>query len=149
MNYAETGKLIGLIVAYNDNFAKGLDNQGKAQKVAAWQELLADYPAYDCITAVKDYFATETNPWIMPADIISRVKEIQKQRLEDAGGFLTLNREDELGQDDEPLPGHRERIQALYRGIRHGHITPDQYRAYKQGRLQLTDLQHQAKEITP
>lgn len=149
MNFAETGQLIGLIVAYNDNFAKGLDNQGKAQKVAAWQELLADYPPHDCITAVKDYFATETNPWIMPADIIHRVKDIQKKRLEAAGGYLTLNQEDELGPDDKPQPGHTQRIQALYKAIKQGHISPTQYQAYKQGQLQLSDLHHQPKGITP
>lgn len=148
MNLAETGKLLGLISVYNDKFATGLNEQQHAQKAVAWQELLTDYTYADCVTAVKDYFATADTPWIMPSHIINRVQEIQDTRLRKFGGFMPLNPTDEYGPDGKLAPDYHQKIRSLHQLAKHGQITPDQYDAYQAEKISLQQLHHQAKEIT-
>ena len=148
MNLQETGHLLGLIAVYNDNFASGLNTEQKHQKAVAWHELLNDYTYADCVAAVKDYYATAETPWIMPADIIRRVHDIQDQRLQKFGGFMPLNPADEYGPDGNLAPDYHQKIKALHQLAKHGQITPAQYAAYQAEKLTLTQLHHQAKEIT-
>lgn len=148
MNLQETGQLIGRISVYHDNFAHGLTNEQKAQKATAWHELLSDYTYADCLEAVKDYFATETEPWIMPSHIIHRVEETQMKRLDKFGGFIPLNPQDEFDHDENIAPDYKQKISHLHSLAKHGHITPGQYDAYRQDRLTLTQLTNQPKEIT-
>ena len=148
MNLQKTGHLLGLIAVYNDNFASGLNTEQKHQKAVAWHELLNDYTYADCVAAVKDYYATAETPWIMPADIIRRVHDIQDQRLQKFGGFMPLNPADEYGPDGNLAPDYRQKIKALHNLAKHGKITPQQYAAYQAEQLTLEQLHHQAKAIT-
>lgn len=148
MNLAETGQLIGHITIYHPNFGNGLSDEQRAQTIYAWQELLADYTYADCVEAVKDYYATADTPWIMPAHIISRVKDTQTDRLQKFGGFMPLNPTDEYGPDGNLAPDYHQKIRALHELAKHGQITPRQYAAYQAEQLTLEQLHHQAKAIT-
>lgn len=148
MNLQETGQLLGLIAVYNDNFATGLNTEQKHQKTVAWHELLNDYTYADCVTAVKNYFATADTPWIMPADIIRRVQETQTARLQKFGGFMPLNPADEYDPNGNLAPDYHQKIKALHELAKHGKITPHQYAAYQAEKLTLEQLHNQAKAIT-
>jgi hypothetical protein len=142
MNFEETGKVMALISAYNDRF------EVSREKIIAWHQILEKYSYPDCMTAVTEYFTNETTPWIMPADIIQRVEEIQLKRLEQFGGFMPLNPQDEFDSNGNLAPDYKQKIQHLHRLARNGQITPAQYDAYRQDKLTLTQLTNQAKEIT-
>lgn len=142
MNIEQTGQVIRRIKIYNPAFTD------TDETIIAWYELLADYSYPDCIDAVKNYFATAEEPWIMPADIIQRVEEIQLKRLEQFGGFMPLNPQDEFDSNGNLAPDYKQKIQHLHRLARNGQITPAQYDAYRQDKLTLTQLTNQAKEIT-
>ena len=142
MNFEETGKVMALISAYNDRF------EVNREKIIAWHQILEKYSYPDCMTAVTDYFTNETTPWIMPADIIQRVEEIQLKRLEQFGGFMPLNPQDEFDSNGNLAPDYKQKIQHLHSLARNGQITPAQYDAYRQDKLTLTQLTNQAKEIT-
>lgn len=148
MNLQETGQLIGRITVYHPNFGNGLNEDQQAQTIYAWQELLADYTYADCLHAVKDYFATAEQPWIMPADIIRRVQDIQTARLQKFGGFMPLNPTDEYDAHGNVAPDYRQKIKALHELAKHGKITPQQYAAYQAEQITLDQLHHQAKAIT-
>lgn len=142
MNIEQTANIIQRISVYHPAFT------ATDETIIAWYELLADYTYPDCLTAVKDYYATADTPWIMPADIIRRVQEIQTDRLAAFGGFMPLNPDDEYGPDGELAHDYHQKIKALHQLAKHGHITPAQYAAYQAEKLTLTQLHHQAKEIT-
>ena len=148
MNLEETGKLIGRISIYHPNFGSGLNDEQRTQTIYAWQELLNDYTYADCLEAVKNYYATADTPWIMPAHIIHRVQETQNARLQKFGGFMPLNPSDEFDQHGNLAPDYHQKIKALHQLAKHGQITPAQYAAYQAEKLTLTQLHHQAKEIT-
>lgn len=148
MNIQETAQIIGRIAVYHDNFAHGLSNEQREQKVVAWHELLNPYSFEDCLAAVKDYFTQESEPWIMPADIITRVEETQMKRLDKFGSFMPLNPQDEFDHNGNLAPDYKQKIHKLHELAKHGHITPAQYDAYRQDKLTLTQLTTQAKEIT-
>lgn len=148
MNFKETGELLGHISIYHPNFGSGAGQDQKLQVIKTWQELLADYTYADCLSAVKDYFATADTPWIMPAHIIERVQNIQTDRLQKFGGFMPLNPADEYGPDGNLAPDYHQKIRALHNLAKHGQITKAQYDAYQAEKISLAQLHNQAKEIT-
>lgn len=142
MNIEQTGQIIRRIKTYNPAFTD------TDETIIAWYELLTDYTYADCIAAVKDYFATADTPWIMPAHIIHRVQETQNARLQKFGGFMPLNPADEFDEHGNLAHDYHQKIRSLHQLAQHGQITPAQYAAYQAEKLTLTQLHHQAKEIT-
>src|SRR5699024_10849766 len=86
-------------------------------------------------------------PWIMPADIIQRVEEIQLKRLEQFGGFMPLNPQDEFDSNGNLAPDYKQKIQHLHSLARNGQITPAQYDAYPQDKITLQQHTHPTKVI--
>lgn len=148
MNLQETGQLFELIGTYNDQFGAGLDEKKRYAKVVAWQELLNDYTYTDCLNAVKDFYTHDETPWIMPAHIINRVKDVQRKRLEQFGGFMPLNKNDEFNPDGTVQNDYRAKIQHLHTLAKNGQIALAQYRAYQDNKISITELTTQHKEIT-
>lgn len=60
----------------------GVDQRtiGKAD-VAAWHETIGHFDLEDCLEAVRQFFASEAERRIKPADIVSKVKAIHSTRL--------------------------------------------------------------------
>ena len=79
MNAEETGRVLAKCASYDRRKIGDTD-------VIAWFQVLGDLPYDDCIAAVVAHYG-ETTDWIMPAHIRQRVKEIRKQRIQDAGGI--------------------------------------------------------------
>ena len=86
----DTGKVLLTIQAF--------DNRTITEEMTLlWHELLEPYTLQDCIQAVKDHYE-ESKEWIMPVDIISRVKKVRAER---AGAVRGI----QLREDDELIPG--------------------------------------------
>ncbi|WP_313816363.1 hypothetical protein [Citricoccus sp.] len=137
MNINETAEVLARVQAYHQGF-KVTD-----EKIIAWYELLEPYTLRDCIEAVKAYFRAPGD-WIMPADIIERVKEYQQDRLGKFGD-LRLSDADERSLLDRG-PDWRHENRKLWALAANGHITPDDHTAYLVGRLTLDALS--PKEIS-
>lgn len=139
----DTGKVLLTIQAF--------DNRTITEEMTLlWHELLEPYTLQDCIRAVKDHYA-ESRDWLMPADVISRVKQIRAERAGAVRG-IQLREDDELipaepGEKSQVVPDWREKVHALGERIRNGEITPAQYRAYHDGKLSLQELMASAKEL--
>lgn len=50
------------------------------EDVLAWQAVLGWSRFEDCVEAVKEHF-TESRDWLMPADIVKRVRKMREARL--------------------------------------------------------------------
>lgn len=136
MNIIETSQVLARIQAYHGGF------ETSKEKVAAWHELLEPYTYRDCIEAVKDYFRNPGD-WIMPSDIIERVKGYQSQRLLELGGTLHLTEADERAALED---GTYSRDMAyLVQWAKEGRLTKADYEAYQSGRLSMHHLSR--KEI--
>lgn len=119
MRLAEAGKLLAYISAY--------DNRSFNESVAgAWHDLLAEYEFEDCRAAVREHF-TESSKWLMPADIIRRVKEVRKERLKAIGGLPRTNDVDSQRTDAHQLMKH------IAKEVASGRMTRKQYEAYLAG----------------
>lgn len=143
-NIIDTGKVLLTIQAF--------DNRTITEEMTLlWHELLEPYTLQDCVQAVKDHYE-ESKEWIMPVDIISRVKQIRSYRVGRVQG-VQLRPDDELietepGKGAQMVPDWRQKISALTERIANGEITPDQYRAYHDEKLSLQELMASAKELT-
>lgn len=135
----ETGKLMFAIQAF--------DNRSLTKEVIKlWHDALQPYSFADCERAVKEHF-TSSEKWLLPIDIIKRVKSIRNMRAQRIGD-LRLHEGDELDDNGDILPGAGERYKLLANLVMDGAITEPQYRAYQRGEMSLTELSHQAKAIT-
>ena len=76
MTPEETSKLLATCASYDRRKVGTLD-------VIAWHRVIGDLQFRDCEDAVFAHYG-ETSDWIMPAHIRNRVKEIRKQRIQDA-----------------------------------------------------------------
>lgn len=77
MNVQEVSAVLAKIQAYDQR------NVGEAN-LAAWTEALADVEVADALDAVAHHYKT-TSTWIMPIHILTRIREVHRQRLTDAG----------------------------------------------------------------
>lgn len=140
----DTGKVLLTIQAF--------DNRTITEEMTLlWHELLEPYTLQDCVQAVKDHYA-ESRDWLMPVDVINRVKQVRAERAGAVRG-IQLREEDELipgapGEKSQLVPDWREKVRALGERIRNGEISPAQYRAYHDGELSLEELMQSAKELT-
>lgn len=142
MNFQETGNLLATIQVY--------DNRKVDQAtIGAWQKLLSEYNSADCLQALEQYYS-QNREWIMPSDIINRVKEIQQARLNAFHTHpLQLREDDELDNERNILPGYSQKMRELYRQAKNGNITPQKYQAYHNGQLSLNQItQSTIQEIT-
>ena len=131
MNIIETSQVLARIQAYHGGF------ETSKEKVAAWHELLEPYTYRDCIEAVKDYFRNPGD-WIMPSDIISRVKDYQSRRLLELGGYLHLTEADEMAAFEDGT--YSEKMNALTELAKSGAIAKPEYDAYHAGKIPLTHI---------
>lgn len=79
-----------------------------------WTEMLADYPADDCMTAVKSLVTKQT--WISLADLINEVKRHRAKRFDGVN-------EDIFGStaaDPDDVPGYLEAVRAERKAIGDG-----------------------------
>jgi hypothetical protein len=76
MNAEQAGQVLAKCASYDRR------KTGDADTIA-WYQVLGDLAYDDCIAAVIAHYG-ETTDWIMPAHIRNRVKEIRKQRIQDA-----------------------------------------------------------------
>lgn len=127
MNIAETANLLTAIQAF--------DNR-KVDEVTIknWHALLEKHAFSDCYAAVTAHY-TSSKGWIMPADIVARVRDTEEARLGTFQHGLRL-RED----DHDALTGAvwGEAMRGLQHAARTGELTPEAYDAYLSGRVQLS-----------
>lgn len=76
MNAEQAGQVLAKCASYDRRKTGDSDT-------IAWLQVLGDLAYDDCIAAVIAHYS-ETTDWIMPAHIRNRVKEIRKQRIQDA-----------------------------------------------------------------
>ena len=131
MNVEETAAVLARVQAYHQGF------KAPDEKIIAWYELLEPYTYADCIEAVKDYFRNPGD-WIMPSDIIERVKGCQSRRMLEMGGYLHLTEADEMAAIEDGT--YSEKMVALNDMVRNGTLTKPEYDAYHQGRTSLTSI---------
>jgi hypothetical protein len=72
VNLSETARLLSAMSAYDRRTIGDGD-------VIAWQAVLPDASFEDCLTAVKDYYAEQTE-WMMPAHVRRLVRDIERAR---------------------------------------------------------------------
>lgn len=98
MNIKETAQLLAYISAF--------DNRNFDHLIAgAWNELLREYDLEECKAAVREHF-TESSKWMMPADLIGRIKEIRRERLKAIGTVPKVNAVDSTRRDAHQLLKH-------------------------------------------
>lgn len=127
MQIADTAKILTTIQTF--------DNRKVDEVVIrAWHAILEPYTFDDCFTAVKDHY-THNRAWMMPADVVDRVKRMGDDRM------MRFNQGLRLRDDDEAstlgTPAWREAVRALTRAARNGTLTPETYTAYQDGRSEL------------
>lgn len=77
MNLQETAKLLGVMASVDRR------KVGQAD-VLVWNGFLRDYSYRDCEQAVLGFFR-DSREWLMPADVVQRVRQIRAERLKGAG----------------------------------------------------------------
>lgn len=123
LNIVETGMVLAKIQAFDNR------NVDEAT-ILAWQEVLEPHTVQDALQAVSDYFRVNSS-WIMPSNIVERVRAIEDARVYEFKNGYHLNRADE-----ERLLEHGDwagQMKALGRAVRTGTITPLAYEAYQSG----------------
>jgi len=74
MNAEETGRLLATCASY--------DNRKVDESVViAWLRVLGDMPYQECDAAVVAHY-TDSREWVMPADIRTRVRRVQRDQAE-------------------------------------------------------------------
>jgi hypothetical protein len=111
MNRAETAELLAMCAAYDARTIGDTD-------VLAWAQALADIPATDAQTAIIDHYQRETRR-AMPADVITGVRRIRRDRLEHADATF---RPSDAATDNPHL--YRAELAAHRRAIGDGHTPP-------------------------
>jgi hypothetical protein len=76
MSAEDMGRLLAKCASYDRR------KVGEAD-IIAWLQVLGDLAYDDCAAAVIAHYG-ETTDWIMPAHVRSRVREIRRQRIQDA-----------------------------------------------------------------
>lgn len=130
MNITETGRLLAEIQAFNNRTVD------KAV-ILAWQKALADCQLTDCLRAVTAYFQV-SKEWIMPSDIIDRVNDYREERRSKFPSHMHLTDRDEQAAMEAGTWAANNR--ALLRMAGDGDMTPADYQAYQDGKLELHTL---------
>lgn len=112
MNPSDTGRVLAKMAAY-DSRTVGIAD------IAAWHEIVGGLDYDDCLTAVRDHY-TESRDRCMPADVVKRVKAIQRERL-NAVGTLIPNDTDDLAAE----------ARLLTAAVRSGQVTGADLRGYE------------------
>lgn len=99
----------------------------------AWQEVLEPHILEDALRAVSDYFRVYS-AWIMPSNIVERVRAMEEDRVHQFKNGYHLNPADEdrilLSGDSGAWSNG---MRALHRAVRTGALSPDVYAAYQDG----------------
>jgi hypothetical protein len=126
MNVIETGQVLAKIQAFDN---RTVDDA----TTIAWQEVFEPHTVHDALTAVSDYFRTNS-AWIMPSHIIERVRAMEENRANQFRDGYHLSPADEerimLSGDTSAWSNG---MRALHRAVRTGVLTPDAYTAYQDG----------------
>ncbi|POH58288.1 hypothetical protein [Arthrobacter glacialis] len=123
MEISETAKVLAKIQSFDN---RNVDNPN----ILAWHEVLAPYMLQDCLTAVSQYFSKHS-AWIMPADILDLVREVEAARRNAFHeGFHPT-------QADEQSGGWGEVSRRLNRAVATGALSPAAYRRYQDQNLTL------------
>lgn len=137
MQVIETANVLAKIQAFNN---RTVDEA----VISTWHEILEPYELDDALRAVTDYFRHHRE-WIMPADILERVKEYQQARLATFRDSPRLSDADEKALRDAG-GNWREETRALWSMAANGHISADQHAEYLDGNLTLEAITR--KEIS-
>lgn len=119
MNIAETSMVLAKIQAFDN---RNVDDA----TVIAWQEVLEPHTVQDALVAVSEYFRVNSS-WIMPSNIVERVRAIEDGRTYEFKNGYHLNRADEERGDWSI------QTRGLSRAVRTGTLTPAAYEAYQSG----------------
>ena len=139
MQINETSAVLAKIQAYSNR------NVDKAV-ILAWHEILEPYALKDCLNAVADHYR-HSKEWLMPADIVARVKEYRQERIDKFRDGIHLSPADERRLLEAGDMAHwRDTNRRLRTAAADGELTPEAYEAYQDGRLQLDNITR--KEIT-
>lgn len=138
MNITQTGQVLTTIQAYTN---RNVD----AATIQAWHVLLEPYGVEDCLLAVQDHYRV-TSDWLMPSDLIGRVRAIRGERLAKFQQALRLSDADE--QDAIESGTYRVRQAQLQSLAADGILTPDAHAAYVDGRMSLTEAVAQRAELS-
>lgn len=119
MNIAETAMVLAKIQAFDN---RNVDDA----TVVAWQEVLEPHTVQDALIAVSEYFRVNSS-WIMPSNIVERVRMMEDARTYEFKNGYHINRADEERGDWSP------QMKLLSRAVRTGALTTAAYEAYQSG----------------
>lgn len=86
---SETATLLAMVAAYDRRTVGQAD-------VAAWHTELEPYDLATCTAAVRAHYG-ESREWLMPGDVVQRVKAIRRDRIPQAAPIPPLDPADVAG----------------------------------------------------
>lgn len=127
----DTGKLLLTIQSF--------DNRSITDEVTKlWHQMLGPYSLEDCHAAVMDHYGT-SEKWLMPIDVIRRVKSIRARRLALVGD-VRLRPEDEFNDDGSTRADAGHRRAALENQVKTGVLRAGDVQAYLEGSINWREL---------
>lgn len=133
MDIKETSRILAKIVSF--------DNRNvEEESLLSWHELLEPYAFQDALEAVRDYYRRERK-WIMPADVIERVEEREKDRLMKVG-YDGINE-----REWAEAASIGEASMTVRRAVASGQMSQQQYREYKNSDLTFAQFTRRLKAV--
>lgn len=133
----DTGKLLLTIQSF--------DNRSITDEVTKlWHQMLGPYSLEDCHSAVMDHYAT-SEKWLMPIDVIRRVKSIRARRLALVGD-VRLRPEDEFNDEGGEYIEAETRRRQLEEAIKAGHLSSNDMADYLTDVIDWNELGRRAHE---
>lgn len=131
MRIMDTAQVLAKIQAYSNR------NVDEAV-ITVWHEILEPLELQDCLRAVTDHYR-DSKEWLMPSDIVSRVRTYREARLNKFPNGILLSPEDERQAIESKggMQTYRDACRSLRHLAANGELTPAAYEAYQDGKLQL------------
>jgi len=138
MNNRETGQVLATIQAYTNRTVD-------AATIRAWHALLHPYRVEDALQAVREHYR-DSKEWLMPSDIIGRVRMIRAERLARFPQHLRLSARDEAAAVEAGT--YRERMAELLGLAADGVLDPETHAVYVEQDLALDTVARRLLEVT-
>lgn len=132
MNIQETSQILAKIQSYD---GRNVDDVN----ILSWQELLEPHTFQDGLEAVRNYYRRERR-WIMPADVLDEIKDIEERRAMRVGTALP-NRADAASESWQEA-GYK-----LRRMIRRGEMDKATFQQYEESDVPLEQFTRNLKAI--
>lgn len=138
MNIIETSEVLAKIQTFDN---RTVDEA----TVTVWHEVLEPYQIHDARRAVTEYY-THNRTWLMPSDLVDRIKEYRVRRLQEFGADVRISEADEnrIMRGNGSMRELHAEASSITKQLRtmaaDGHITPEQFKAYADDKIALADL---------